>query len=354
MSTQDKISFSKMRSAFFLGLIIVFTIAIMYLVRPFFYPVFWAAVTAILFYPHYNWLNNFLRMPGLSATIMLVVVTVTLFLPLVLVGTFLVNESLDVYNNLNQGNLTQNVQGISSFLEHTPLAPYLDTIKTEWPKYAADITGKINAYVFASVKEVTQNSLKFFLMLFIMLYTLFYFFKDGEKILLRLMHLSPLGDTYEKMLYERFTSTARATLKGTLVVGLVQGALGGILFWITGIPAAFIWGLVMAIMSLLPAFGTAVVWLPAGLIMLALGNTWQGVTILVAGAFVIGLVDNLLRPPLVGKDTQMHPLLVLFSTLGGIALFGISGFIIGPVIASLYLAIMSIYDHYYRTELEVN
>ena len=343
-----------MRSAFFLGLIIVLSIAILYLVGPFFYPVFWAAVIAIMFYPHYNWLNNFLRMPGLSATIMLVVVTVTLFLPLILIGTFIVNESLDLYNNLNQGNLTQNVQGISSFLEHTPLAPYLDTIKTEWPKYAADITGKINGYVFASIKEVTQNSLEFFLMFFIMLYTLFYFFKDGEKILLRLMHLSPLGDTYEKMLYERFTSTARATLKGTLVVGLVQGLLGGILFWITGIPAAFIWGLIMAIMSLVPAFGTAVIWLPAGLVMLALGNTWQGITILLVGGFVIGLVDNIIRPPLVGKDTQMHPLLVLFSTLGGIALFGISGFIIGPVIASLYLAIMSIYDHYYRTELEVN
>lgn len=168
------------------------------------------------------------------------------------------------------------------------------------------------------------------------------------------MHLSPLGDKYEGLLYERFTSTARATLKSTLILGSIQGALGGILFWITGVEGALIWAIVMAFVAMIPALGSFLVWLPIGLIMLALGNMWQGFTILIVGAILISNIDNLLRPMLVGRDTQMHPLLVLFSTLGGIFLFGISGFVLGPIIMSLFLSVISIYDHYYRNELGRN
>jgi len=168
------------------------------------------------------------------------------------------------------------------------------------------------------------------------------------------MHLSPLGDRYETMLYERFTSTTRATLKGTLLVGLVQGSLGGIVFYLAGVQGALIWGLIMAAASIVPALGSSIVWLPAGIIALALGNVWQGLMILILGAFLISTIDNLLRPKLVGKDIQMHPLLVLFSTLGGIFWFGISGVVIGPVIAALFLAVISIYDDHYSNELGKN
>jgi predicted PurR-regulated permease PerM len=187
-----------------------------------------------------------------------------------------------------------------------------------------------------------------------MIYTLFFFLKDGKRMLTRLMHLCPLGDVYEEMLYQRFTSTARATLKGTIIIGTIQGTLGGILFAITGIEGALIWGILMILLSLIPGIGSAIIWLPAGIIMLGLGNIWQGVTILAVGMFVISLIDNILRPALVGKDTQMHPILILFSTLGGIAFFGISGFIIGPVITALFLAVVSIYEHYYKRELQDN
>ncbi len=354
MASSDKVSFTKMRSFFFLALIISLTIAMMYLVRPFFYPIFWAAVIAIMFYPHYLWLNNHLRSASLSAGIMITVVVLTIFIPLALITTLLVNQSISLYDNLSQHNFVEDVQNWATYLANTPAAPYLETLRTDWPKYISDLSGWLNQYVFAGLKSATQNSLNFFFLLFIMLYSLYYFFRDGDQMVLRLMHLSPLGDKYEKMLFERFTSTARATIKGTVLIGLVQGTLGGILFAVTGIPEAFLWGLIMAILSILPALGTALIWLPAGIIMLITGAFWQGITILLVGMFVISLIDNLLRPVLVGKDTEMHPLLVLFATLGGIALFGITGFVIGPVIASLYLAIMSIYDHYYRNELEIN
>ena len=169
----------------------------------------------------------------------------------------------------------------------------------------------------------------------------------------RVMQLSPLGDKYESMLYERFTSTARATLKSTFIIGGIQGFLGGILFWIAGLEGALVWGVIMAVLSIIPAVGPFIVWLPAGIIMLALGNGWEGLAILIGG-FVISFVDNLLRPPLVGKDTEMHPLVVLFATLGGLLLFDVSGFVIGPILAALFLSVVSIYHYYYRNELQNN
>lgn len=307
-----------------------------------------------MFYPHYTWVNGHLRSPGLSSGIMITVVVLTIFIPLALLATLLVNQSISLYGSLTQHNFLEDIQGWSSYISNTPAAPYLETLRADWPKYVSDINGWLNQYVFTGLKSITQNSLNFFFMLFIMLYSLYYFFRDGDNMALRLMHLSPLGDKYEKMLFERFTSTARATIKGTVIIGLVQGALGAILFAITGVPEAFLWGLIMAVLSIIPALGTALVWLPAGIIMFLMGNVWQGITIILVGMFVISLIDNLLRPFLVGKDTEMHPLLVLLATLGGIALFDITGFVIGPIIASLYLAIMSIYDHYYKNELEIN
>ena len=353
MANSDKIQFTKMRAAFFFGLIILLTIAFLYIIRPFFYPIFWAAVIAIMFYPHYEWLNNYLKMSALSSAVMIVLTFVTIFLPLILISALLVNESFSLYESVSQKNLAPpNVELVSNWLERGPLAPYVDTVKTKWADYATNATKQLSNWIFAAIKNITQNSVSFFFMLFIMFYTLYYFFKDGKRMLNRLMHLSPLGSNYEQMLCDRFTSTARATIKSTFIIGGIQGLIGTILFWLTGVQGALVWGVIMMALSILPSVGAFIVWLPAGIIMLALGNIWQGITIIAVGVFIISIIDNILRPPLVGKDTQMHPLIVLFSTLGGILLFGVSGFIIGPIIAALYLSIMSIYDHFYRNELE--
>ena len=354
MPKNEKVNFSTMRSAFFFGLIIILTIAMLYLIRPFFYPIFWAAVLAILFYPIYSWLDKHIKLPRLSSVFVLVLVIVTIFLPLTLLSILIVNESIELYTRVSRGDgLINNVQGATAWLESTPLAPYVENIKTEWTGYATNATKVISIFLFNNVKNLTQVSVKFVFMLFIMFYTLFFFFKDGPRLLKFLMRVSPLGDKYEAMLYQKFTSTARATLKSTLIVGGLQGTLGGIFFWIAGIQGALVWGIIMIALSVVPAIGSFVIWLPAGIIMLALGNTWQGLVILIGGLF-ISTIDNIIRPPLIGKDTQMHPLIILFTTLGGIFLFGISGFVIGPIIASLFLAIISIYNCYYHGELDNN
>lgn len=355
MPLSNKMDFKKVQSVFFFFMITVFSIAVLYIFRPFFYPMFWAAVIAIMFYPVYLFLERFIKSPKLSSLITVLLVVAVVFLPLFGIGILLINESASLYDKLTQTELFGNVQNFTTNLSTLPIVgPYLDKAGLQGSAYATTAAKSVSLFLFTNLKEVTQNSIRFFLLFFVMIYTLFFFLKDGKRMLTKLMHLCPLGDVYEAMLYQRFTSTARATLKGTIIIGLVQGTLGGILFALTGIEGALVWGVLMILLSLIPGIGSALIWFPAGIIMLALGNIWQGVTILAVGMLVISMIDNLMRPALVGKDTQMHPILILFSTLGGIAFFGISGFVIGPVLTALFLAVISIYEHYYKKELQDN
>jgi predicted PurR-regulated permease PerM len=165
------------------------------------------------------------------------------------------------------------------------------------------------------------------------------------------MYLSPLRDEHEKRLSQKFVSMTKATLKGTVVVGTIQGILGGIMFAIAGVPSFVMWGVIMVIFSIIPAIGSGIVWAPAGIIMLISGNVWQGFFILAFGGFFISFIDNIIRPKLVGGDTEMHPLLVFFATLGGLMAFGIIGFVIGPVIMALFLTLWDIYGSEFKVQL---
>jgi predicted PurR-regulated permease PerM len=347
-------SFGRIRTLFFFGLIGLLGLVVLYLIRPFAYPIFWAAVVAILFHPVYTWINRHIKIASMSSVITAILVIVVLLLPLTLITILLIQESAQLYQQIISGNYFSTVESVATQLEQTSLGPIIETAKTEWTTYAATGAKALSAFVLTNVKAITQNSIRFVFLTFIMLYTLYYFLKDGKRILSRIMHLSPLGDTYEAMLYERFTSTARATLKSTLIIGGIQGVVGGILFWLTGVEGVLVWAVIMTVLSIIPAIGSFLVWLPVGVIMLVSGQLWQGITIILVGAIIISNIDNILRPPLIGKDIQMHPLFVLFSTLGGIIIFGVSGFIIGPILMSLFLAVISIYSHYYKHELEHN
>lgn len=347
-----------MRNWFFLFLIATFSIGMIYIFRPFFYPIFWAAIITILFHPIYKKLLVWIKSKNISAVLTVIAVIISIFLPLTIVSILIVNESLNLYSSVSEKNIfgSATVENVNFLLKKIPtiLQPYAKEIQNNWFAYGADATKKISEFIFINVKAITQNSVSFVFMLFIMFYTLFFFLRDGHKIISKIKYLSPLGGKYEEMLYEKFISTARATIKGTFVVGIIQGTLGGILFWISGIQGALIWSIVMIVASLIPAVGPFVVWVPAGIFMLAFGNIWQGILILAFGAGVISTIDNFLRPILIGKDIQMHSLIVLFSTLGGLFIFGIAGFIIGPIIASMFMSVISIYTHYYQTELKNN
>lgn len=355
MPIKDKMDFKKLRSIFFFSLILIFGVAFLYIIAPYSYPIFWAAILAITFYPLYKFIFRHIKMQSLSAGITTVIAFVAVLLPLFLVGTLLIHEAGGLYEkitSLEEFDSMKNLQGSVSNIPY--IGNYIQDHFAEVTGYLTNAAKNISIWIVQNLGTITQSSFQFFFMLFIMFYTFYYFLKDGKEFLHKLLYLSPLGDEYEELLYERFTSTARATLKGTFIIGVIQGTLGGLLFWATGIQGALIWAVLMIFLSIIPAAGAALVWVPAAIIMLLLGNIWEGITILAVGTLVISTIDNLLRPPLVGRDIQMHEILVLFSTLGGIALFGLSGFVIGPVITALFLSIIAIYEHYYKKELQNN
>lgn len=350
-----KMDFKKIQSWFFLGLILIFGITSLYIFRPFLFPIFWASILSIMFYPIYQKLYKSTKHSSLSAGLTLLLIVAVVVIPLLFIATLVANESSTLYEKVRTVDVFESVNNVRDQLGSLPvIGKYIQNLQTQGPEFAQNAASVVSSFLFENLKALTQYSIKFMFLFFMMLYALFYFLRDGKRMLNRLMHLSPLGDEYEAMLYERFTSTARATLKGTVITGTIQGTIGGILFAATGIEGALIWGVLMTLLSIIPGVGSSIIWFPAGLIMLAIGNVWQGFTILAVGVGVISIIDNLIRPPLVGRDTQMHPILILFSTLGGIAVFGISGFVIGPVVIALFLAIISIYDHYYKRELTNN
>lgn len=351
-SKTKKLSFDKMRTIFFFALIIILGIVMLYIFRPFLYPIFWAGIIVIMFYPIHNWIKNHIKKSGASAFLALIIVIITVFIPLTILSILLVDKSIDLYSYVGKSEIFQEGKLIS-WVENSPLAPYMDYIKNEWVGYATKISQSLSSFLVKTITNITANSLRFLMMTLIMFYSIYYFFKDGAKFLKKLMYLSPLGDKYEEMLFSEFRSTTRATLKSTIIIGVIQGILSGLLFLITGIKGAFVWGVIMTILAIIPAIGSPLILLPASIIMLATGNIWQAI-VLIVGAWLVSTVDNLLRPHLVGRDTQMHPLIVFFSTLGGLVMFGVSGFVIGPIIAALFISILSIYDHYYKNELQNN
>ena len=348
--------FAKIRNLIFLGALLLVTLSFLYIIRPFIYPIFWAAVFAALFYPLYKKLNLKLKIPNLSATLTLIIAFFAITIPLLVFGTILITQSVDVYNKVsnNQNQITSFLTQAAETIKNNHFTARFNFDENFWTEKFSEGVKFITSYIFTNITKITQNSIIFFTMVLIMLYTLYFFLRDGEKILKALMHLCPLGDKYEKILFQKFTTTALGTLKGVAIVGGLQAALGALAFFIAGLQGALIWGLVMFVLTLLPAFGCSLVWFPAGMLLLLSGKVWQGIFMLSFGFFVISTIDNFLRPIIVGKESQIHPLLILFSMLGGIVVFGPSGFIIGPIIVSLLLAFWEMYDEYYREQLDHN
>lgn len=346
-------NFSKFKNLTFFTALILTTVAFLYLIRPFFHPIFWAAIIAGIFYPIFKKINSTIKRPNLSSFATIIIILVIIIIPVVLLSGLIVKESLGIYNSLSnaQNPIVITVKNVIGWVKNNPITDKFNINEQQVAEKLTEAAKIITDFVFTAAKNLTQNSLAFLVMFIIMIYTLFFFLKDGEKMLKKLAHISPLGGKHEAIMYKKFTSTARAVLKGTLIVGGIQGFLGGALFYAVGIEGALIWGIIMMLFSVVPGFGSYVVWLPAALVMFILGNIWQGFALIIFGALVISTIDNFLRPILVGKDTQMHPLLILFSTLGGLVFFGISGFIIGPIVTALLLSLWEMYEQYYKEEL---
>lgn len=341
---------SRIQNILFFTALILVTLLFLYLLMPFFFPVFWAAVIAGISTPIFRRVNGKLNRPSLSAAVVLAMVILIIILPGGILGSLLFSESLQMYSALNTegDDIGKSIETITGAIRNNPYVARLHLDEKFLTDKFSEIARGISNFMFVHLKDLTQNTLLFVVQFAVMLYTLFFFIRDGDKFLGMAIKLITFGENREEILYERFATTARATLKVTLIIGGFQGFLGGLIFWFTGIEGALVWGAVMVFTAIVPVVGCSIIWVPAGVIMLLTGHTWEGVLILAAGVFVISMVDNLLRPVLLGRDVQMHPLLIFLSTLGGISLFGFSGFVLGPIITSLLLAIWAMYDQFYR------
>lgn len=355
VSTQQPILTSRTENTFFYLLLAVLTVAFLVVLSGFFQPIFWAAIMGIIFLPVQRRIEK--RLPdrtSVSAFLTLLIILFTVLVPTLLVSGAVAEQGLQLYQGLQAGRVDPGAlldrleralpPEVVSMLQSLGIEP--DTIQERISTAAVEASG----FIAGIAVSVGQNVSRFALMFFIMLYLLFFALRDGEKLLDKVMWALPLGDQRELDLFAKFVEVGRATIKGTLVVGAVQGVLGGIMFAILGIQGATFWGVVMIFLSILPAVGAAVVWLPASVILMAGGSFGRGIVLLIFGALVISVVDNILRPLLVGRDTKMPDWLILVSTLGGLTTFGISGFVIGPIIAGMFLSVWTMFGEAHEAQ----
>jgi predicted PurR-regulated permease PerM len=340
----------QLESRTFLLLVIVTTALFVWMIRGFLFPVFWAAVFAILFQRVFVWLHRATGRRSVAAILATLSVVFLVVLPFAALLAVLGRQALLLYQRIASGEI--NVQAPMEFVERNlpALTRFLDTYGISISQVRASVQDASIAttqFIAGRVLAFGQNALTLTVLFGLMLYLLFFFFRDGDRMMLRMTDVLPLGRERKQRLVSKFADVARATVKGNLIVAAVQGALGAILFWIVGIETAVFWGVVMAILSLLPAVGAGLVWLPAALILLYAGSLWQAAVVVAGGVFVIGLVDNLLRPILVGRDAKMPDYLILISTLGGLSIFGLAGFVAGPVLAALVLVMWEMFAEEY-------
>lgn len=328
----------------FIILLMGVTIAFGWLLTPYFSAIFWGAILAIIFMPLHKRL--LLRMPrhrNSAALLSLAACILIVILPLSLITGSLVQEGANLYKRITTGelNIAQSTEQVINALPpfaHRWLSEFgifdLDSLRQ---KLSAGML-QASQYLATQAFNVGQNTFEFLISLGIMLYLLFFLFRDGTQLAQRSRQLIPLSDAHQQHLIRKFATVVRATVKGNIVVAAAQGALGGLIFWILGIQGPLLWGVLMAFLSLLPAVGAALIWFPVAIYFLVSGETWSGTILILYGVLVIGLVDNILRPLLVGKDTKLPDYVVLISTIGGLSMFGLNGFVIGPLIAALFIA----------------
>jgi predicted PurR-regulated permease PerM len=347
---QPVLNSPELQNKVFLLLLVLVTIAFGLIVWPFNGAIWWAIFIAIVFMPlHQRVERRFGKRRSLAALATLGITLVVAILPLVLLTISVTQEAAAIYARVKSGELNlaqyfqQIVEGLPAWL-HQLLQRFglLDIAAAQ--KRIVTTLSESGQVITSQALSIGSTTLDVVVSFFLMLYLLFFLLRDGRELGARVVRAVPLREGHKTELFTRFVTVVRATVKGNILVALIQGALGAVALAFLGVPGAMLWGAVMAMLSLLPAIGAALIWGPIAIWFLVTGQIWQGLGLIAWGVLVIGLVDNLLRPLLVGRDTQLPDYLVLFSTVGGMAIFGLNGFVIGPVIASMFLAAWELFS----------
>ncbi len=321
------------------------------MIRSFLMAIFLAGIFSAMAHPVYHRFMEWFRgRRGLASLGTLLVIVFVILLPLGGLFGIVTSQAIKVSRSVTpwvQKRIAEPgafYDSLKSIPFYEQIEPYRETILRK----AGEAVGVVSSFLIDSLSSATIGTVNFLFTTFILLYTMFFFLMDGDKLLEKILYYLPLQDQDERRMLERFTSVTRATLKGTAVIGILQGGLSGLAFWVVGIQGAAFWGTIMTVLSIIPGIGSAIVWGPAAIILAIGGHYVKAVVLTLFCAVVVGSVDNLLRPKLVGKDTEMHELMIFFGTLGGIVMFGIPGVIIGPIVAALFVTVWEIYGVAFR------
>jgi len=349
MSTSNENVSAILESRALMFLLVVVSVALGWILLPFYGTILWGAIISLLFSPLYRWLLPRLKQRRTSAALLtLLAVLIIVVLPFALVTASLAREVTVIYERLQSGDLNPALyfrelfaalpSWVGSLLDRVGLSDF-DVLQA---RLSTALT-QASQFLATQVLSIGQNTFEFVANLCVTLYLAFFLLRDGDVVMRALHRAIPLPTAHKLELVGKFTTVIRATVKGNLLVAAIQGALGGLAFWVLGVTGALLWAVLMAFLSLLPAIGAGLVWLPVAVYFLVTGAIWQAVALTAYGVLVIGLVDNMLRPLLVGKDTRMPDYVVMITTLGGMAVMGINGFVLGPAIAAMFIAVWHIY-----------
>ena len=349
MNTPDESAPHYLEHRALLLLLVVVSIALGWILLPFYGTLLWSAIIALLFAPlHRRLLLRLRHRRTLAALLTILTAVVMVVVPFVLLSATLAREAAGLYARIQSGESSPvpYLRGVfdalpgwaAALLEHFGLADF-DTLQRWLNTRLEQGSGFIATQAFS----LGQNTFEFTASLLITPYLAFFLIRDGDRIVHAMRRAIPLTPAHKQELLTKFSAVIRSTVRGNLVVAAIQGALGGLALWFLGVGGALLWAVVMAFLSLLPAVGAALVWLPVAIWFFVTGAIWQGVALTAWGVLVIGLVDNLLRPMLVGKATLMPDYVVMITTLGGMVVFGNNGFVLGPVIAAMFFAVWHLY-----------
>jgi predicted PurR-regulated permease PerM len=336
-----------------LTLALTATVALGMILFPFYGVVLWAAVTGMVFAPLHRLLLRYTgKRHAVAALTTLMVVLLIVVLPMVFLAAAMAGEAATVYQRLQSGewNATLYLRDVFDtlpgwfrrLLEAIGL-PNFNSLQRK----VTVVMSQGSQFIATQALSLGQNTFEFVASLFVTLYLAFFFIRDGSSMVQLLRNALPLTAPHKVELFDQFTVVIRATVKGTLLVAAIQGALGGIAFWFLGVSGALLWAVLMAFLALLPLIGSALVWVPVAAYFLLIGALWQSLALTLWGVLVMGLIDNVLRPILVGRDAHLPDYIVMIATVGGLSVFGINGFVLGPVIAAMFFSVWTIYlrDH---------
>ncbi len=313
-----------------------------------------AAIFSGLAMPLYRWFETLFRgRKSLSAAMTLLTIAVILIFPLLTLLGIVAGQAIRVSRSVGPW-IEERLSEPTAFPDIIDTLPYSETIieySDEILQRLGELVGKMSSFLFENISSFTLSTVHTLFMMFVFFYTMFFFLRDGRAFLEKILYYLPLSERDQSRMLEKFTSVTGATIRGTFVIGIIQGTLAGIALGVAGIESAVFWGAVMTVLSIIPVIGSGLVWGPAVIYLYATGDYIAGTGLLLFCGLLVSSIDNVLRPTLVGRDTKMHELLIFFGTFGGISLFGIAGFIVGPVIAALFITVLDIYGETFKDYL---